>query len=105
MRITLNRSGGFAAVRALTGEITIDTDSLTEPSSREIEHLVGAVDFEHAVARQTPKPGAGDYISYTLTVSHDDGESAVSFTSPIADPTLQHLVSRIEEIGREKNPR
>lgn len=102
MKITLARSGGFAAVRALTGQIAIDTDALTESSAREIERLVGAVDFEDAIARQTHQRGAGDFVSYTLSISHDGGDSTVSFASPIADPNLQHLVSQIEETGREQ---
>jgi hypothetical protein len=99
VKLVLSRSGGIAAaVPALAKDIVLDTGTVGAATAQEIHALVSAVDFTQA--GPPPARGAADHISYTLTLTHDDEESAVTFHGPIPDPALSRLVVRLEEFGR-----
>jgi emfourin len=99
MQILLTRSGGFAALPGLTGRVVIDTDTLAPPVREEVERLVGGVDLASATA-QPPAPGAADHIAYELTVLDDGTEATATFTSPVSDPDVAGLISRLEQLAR-----
>jgi len=99
MHILLTRSGGFATVPALSGDVTIDTDALDPPVREELERLVGAVDLA-AVPDRSPTAGAADHRSYELTVRTGGSEVSATFHSPVSDPDVARLVSRLEQLAR-----
>lgn len=101
MRITLDRSGGFANMPALTGQLVIDTETLAQPAREDVERLAEAVDFAPSVATQAPALGSADHLNYDLTVHQDGAKVSRTFISPISDPDVQRLVARLEELARD----
>jgi hypothetical protein len=102
MFITMHRSGGFAAVPALSRKLSVDTASL--PSS-EAEHLESAVRAaripelaQNPERAQNPEsrpggpPKSGDRFLYHLTVNDGTASHTVTVTEPFADPALGTLI-------------
>jgi hypothetical protein len=104
VRIVLRRSGGFAAVPALSADVVLDTDDVVPHVREELDQFVASLDFGRLRAGPTAYAGSADHINYELTVIKGDDESSASFTSPISDPVLQRLVTRVEQIARGIGP-
>ncbi len=75
MRISLERSGGFAGIRLTT---TVDTDSLADDEARTLQQLVESSDFFHLPATLMPQKPQPDRFQYTLTVETDDKSHTVT---------------------------
>jgi hypothetical protein len=101
VRITVARSGGFASFPGLEQPVTIDTASLEPAEAAALEKAVRDARFADLPPQVGSRiAGAADYRTYQITV--DDGQRAntVCVVEPIADPALQHLVSRLEQQRR-----
>jgi len=105
MKITIETSGGFAPLPALSRPITIDTTTLTPQLVRELESLVrDAAFFDRPAFIDTTAKGAADYRTYTITVQDGPRVHTVCLTDPITDSSLEQLVSRLQVIARPLKP-
>lgn len=101
MRITVSRSGGFAAVPGLEQPITIDTASLEASDAASLEKAVRAARFADLPPQVGTVPaGAADYRTYRITVEDGGRTNTVSVIEPISDPAVQDLVNRLEQQRR-----
>ncbi|GAB1644923.1 protealysin inhibitor emfourin [Krasilnikovia sp. MM14-A1259] len=100
MKIALERSGGFAAVPALSGDIVVDTDEVSREMASELERLVDAVQFADRPRRTHGAAGAADVRTYRLTVDRQRRSDVLAFTDLTRDSALDALVTRLEAIAR-----
>ena len=101
MKVTLETSGGFAALPGLARPITIDTASLDAKSATALHSLIAeSTFFELPPLIDTTQKGAADFFTHQLSI--DDGSSihTVRFTEPILNPFLQRLLTLIQAIIR-----
>jgi hypothetical protein len=87
MKISVTRSGGFAAMRPQTTEVA--TESLPPADAAKLETLAASLP-DHPDA--PPAPG-GDQYQYDVTVAHAGGSRSYTFhgeQSPAAD-LIAHL--------------
>jgi hypothetical protein len=97
IRIDLERSGGFAGV---TMRASVDTGTLPPDEAREIDRLVGQVDFA-GLARRPPAPPRGaDRFHYDLTVRRGGERHHVSLPESAVPPELKPLLDRLVAIAR-----
>jgi hypothetical protein len=102
MIITLEVSGGFAPLPALSGPLTIDTAQIEPQARTELEALVCQSRFFDLPLRgPTPAKGAADYRTYTITVQDGPRVYTIQLTDPITDIYLEQLVSRLRVIARK----
>ena len=104
MTITLEMSGGFAPVPALSNPLTIDTAQIEPQARTELESLVRLSRFFDQPSRPTPAKGAADYRTYTITVQDGPRVYTIQLTDPITDINLEQLVSRLRIMARKTTP-
>lgn len=101
MKITIEISGGFAAIPKLNAPSTIDTGKIDAPLADELKSLLDQTSFfDQPKIIGTPIPGSADLMTYIVTVQADGQSHTVHITDPITDPSLQTLVDRIQAISR-----
>ncbi|RZU51897.1 hypothetical protein EV385_3733 [Krasilnikovia cinnamomea] len=100
MKIVLERSGGFAAVPALSGDVVVETDELSREMASELERLVDTVRRARRVPQTPPAAGAADGRTYRLIIGGRRGTDVLAFTDLTLDPALDALVKRLEAIAR-----
>lgn len=105
MNITIEISGGFAALPGLSRPFTIDTKTLDPQRAAEIESLVSESKFfERPAVIDTAPKGAADYYIYAITVQDGARSRSVRLTDPITDPSLERLVSGLRAMIRPASP-
>lgn len=105
MNITIETSGGFAALPALNKPFTFDTKSLDAQLAGELESLVNQASFfERPAVIDTTARGAADYQTYVITVQDGTRSHTVRLTDPLTDPSLERLVSRLQSMVRSSKP-
>jgi hypothetical protein len=88
MRILLERSGGFAAIKK---KATVDSEALSPEESAELKKLVDAAGvFDLPAAPDGPPQGA-DQFQYNLTIETPEGRHAVVLRDPTS-PELKRLL-------------
>jgi hypothetical protein len=102
MKITIETSGGFAPLPALSRPNTIDTTTIDPQLARQLESLVQeAAFFDKPALVDTTAQGAADYQTYTITVQDGPRVHTVRFTDPITDSSLERLMSHLQAIARQ----
>ncbi len=105
MTITLEMSGGFAHLPALSRPLTIDTAQIEPQARTELESLVHRSRFfDQPLHGPTPAKGAADYRTYTITVQDGPRVYSIQRTDPITDTNLEQLVSRLRVMARKTTP-
>lgn len=105
MKLTLEVSGGFAAIPGLSRPRTIDTSTLDAASAGELESLVNDIAFFACPpVIDTAAKGAADFQTYVVTVHDGARLHSVRLTDPITDPALAQLVARIQTVGQPASP-
>lgn len=100
MKITIEISGGFAAIPKLSAPSTIDTDKIDARLADELKSLLDRANFfNRPEVVSTALPGSADLMTYIVTVQTEGRIHTVRITDPITDPSLQTLVDRIRAIG------
>jgi hypothetical protein len=100
MKITVEVSGGFAAIPALSRPSTVDTASVNSQLAAELESLVRRCNFFAPIVRDDRwTKGAADYRTYTITVEDGPHSHNLQLREPIADSNLEQLVSRVRAIA------
>ncbi|PKO22614.1 MAG: hypothetical protein CVU38_08495 [Chloroflexi bacterium HGW-Chloroflexi-1] len=96
MRITFERSGGFAGMRL---RATVQTAALPAEEAREIEALVAAADFFNLPPiLSAPRPGA-DRFQYEITVEDGARSHTVRVDEAAVPATLQPLLRRLTRMA------
>jgi hypothetical protein len=92
MRINFKRSGGFAALPALSRPVVIDTDDLSHEKAKEVKGMVEAArSLDHQAAPGESK--SRDAYNYTVEIE-DGGAKHVIQTQDGNVPTpLQPLIN------------
>ncbi len=105
MKLTLEISGGFAAIPGLSRPRTVDTAMLDVVSAAEFESLVndGAF-FTRPSVINTAAMGAADFQTYVVTVHDGVRLHSVRLTDPITDPALAQLVAKLQTVGQPASP-
>ncbi len=103
MLITMHRSGGFAAIPALSRKLSVDTASLPRSEAEQIESAVRAARIpelaqpsesaqppESAQSSESAQPSggspkSGDRFLYHLTVNDGTTSHTVTVTEPFPD--------------------
>ena len=101
MKVTLETSGGFAALPGLARPVTIDTTSLDIKAAAALHRLIAeAAFYELPPLIDTTEKGAADFFTYQISI--DDGRlvHTVRFTEPILNPLLERLLGLIQSLIR-----
>ena len=89
MRVTLETSGGFAAIPGLHPTITIDSHDLATVEAARLWRLVTDADFFALPAHvESGAAGGADQRRYTLTVEDAAHQHTVTFTDPVENRAL-----------------
>ena len=103
MKITVEMSGGFAHIPALSRPVTIDTAQVDPQVANQLESFVRESRFFDKPARADDIPkGAADYRTYSVTVEDGSRIHSVQLNEPIPDTNLERLVSLVRLMARPK---
>jgi|ERR1700722_1606781 hypothetical protein len=97
MRISIERTGGFAGIKQTN---SVSTDQLPPEESRKVAGLVEAAGFSDLppVIRST-EPG-GDQFQYKVTVEGDHGSHTVQVDEAAVPPSLQPVLNWVKNSAR-----
>lgn len=98
MRITFERSGGFAG---LTTTKVFDTDTLPGNEANQLRQLVDAADFFRLPANIASKGHQADRFQYELTVEDNGKQHGVSVSEQAVPGTLRPLIDWITAAARK----
>jgi hypothetical protein len=91
MRVVLQQEGGFAGL--VRPPLIVDSAQLALEQQRELDQLIVECDFFRLPADGSiPPQGAADYVTYTLTVEHEQQTYSIRVTDPVTDQALAALI-------------
>jgi len=99
MKISLEKSGGFAYMPGLDKPIAVDTQTLDAPVARRLTDLVQRADFFSLPPGTSLPSGAADYHSYKLTVQDGTREHTVTLTDPLSNADLSQLIDELQRMA------
>jgi len=92
MRVHFTVGGGVAYLPGLAKPVVIDSDQLTKADVAELKRLVDAANFFALPSKiNPPRPGAADYVQYTVTIEQGEQRHTVEWTDLAEEPNLQQL--------------
>jgi hypothetical protein len=97
MKVTIQRSGGFAGITP--PPITVDTQSLPKDQADALEQMVRDARFFDQPNRPTG-PGRPDQFQFQVTVDAAGGKSHSVTVHEGADAALTSLVQHVRAIAR-----
>ncbi|MBD2593089.1 hypothetical protein BCD64_01890 [Nostoc sp. MBR 210] len=99
MRITFERTGGFAGI---TKKTTLDTNNLPPKEAKELPLLVQAADLFRLPA-QIPSPNPqSDRFQYRLTVEDNDKQHTVIVSEAALPGTLRPLIEWLNHVAIQR---
>jgi hypothetical protein len=93
MRISLERTGGFAGLSRTT---TVDTANISEEKAKQLPQILENADFFNLptyIAGNTPQP---DRFHYRLTVENNGQSHTVSVSEAAIPGSLKSLIEWIQ---------
>ncbi len=100
MKITFERSGGFAGMHMLS---TLDTHQLSPEEAQELLKLIQESNF-FELPPQISSPGGGaDRFSYRITVDQGDRQHTVDFSDAAQPESIQPLVQKLVTLTRTRH--
>jgi hypothetical protein len=99
MKITFQRSGGFAGVRVSK---TLDTADLTPTDASKLQQLITAADFfrlPETITASKPQP---DRFQYRVTVADNEQEHTVMMSEEVLPQSLRPLVEWLMQTARAR---
>lgn len=99
MRISFERTGGFAGISRTT---TVDTATLPPEEANQLRQLVEAADFFHLPATITPPTPQPDRFQYQLTVEENGQQHTVRVSEQAAPDALRRLLEWLMDAGRRR---
>ena len=91
MRITLHRTGGLAAIPGLELHVGVDTATLSEGESSELDAAVRSA-IHDGFPTAVTAPEARDQRTYELTIQDGSQTRSALFQDPIPTQGLRDLV-------------
>jgi hypothetical protein len=101
MRITFERSGGFAG---LVRSASLTSDDLSDTQRIELERLVEESSFFELPADLSGDRPVPDDFGYTITIERDGTSRTVTTTDTAAPPSLRGLIAWLTATTRRKGP-
>lgn len=99
MRIRFETQGGLAHFPGLNRPHVVDSEDLPTERAEELRRRIDATRFGGLPPQVgTPRAGAADYRSYTVTVEDGGHSHTVCFTDPIKDPSHQALFDYLKTL-------
>lgn len=89
MQVSLERTGGFSAIRIST---VVDTDSLSPEEATNLRELVRLAGLFEMKQRVKPSRGHPDQYNYRLMVVEDNQTHAIFIQEPDVQPELRQLL-------------
>jgi hypothetical protein len=97
MRVTLERTGGFAGVRLTT---TADTDKLPSDDAEQLRQLVAGSRFFELPERIAPQRAQPDRFQYRVTVEDDSQVHTVTVSETALPPGMRPLTDFLSRQAR-----
>jgi hypothetical protein len=88
MRVTLERTGGFAGVRMTT---TADTDKLPSDDADQLRQLVAGARFFELPETIAPQKSQPDRFQYRVTIEDNSRVHTVTVSETALPPSLRPL--------------
>lgn len=98
MRITIERTGGFAGI---TTTKVVDTTTLPANEANQLSQLVEAADFFRLPANITSNSSQPDRFQYQITVEDHGKQRTVNVSEQAIPGTLRPLIEWIMAAGRK----
>ncbi len=90
MKVSLERSGGFAGI---TTNINIDTKDLLPEESHQLHDIIHNADFFNLPSKSgSPTKGSADYFTYKITIQDNDRKHTVEYTDTTPQLSIKPLV-------------
>lgn len=97
MRISFERTGGFAGISKIT---TVDTTTLAPQEADVLSRLVEVADFFKLPAKITSPHPQSDRFQYKLTLEDNGQQHTVVVSEAVLPGTLRPLIEWLGEIAR-----
>ncbi len=97
MRITFERTGGFAGI---TLSATIDTENLAAHEVAELLQCVERADFFNLPERIVPPSLRPDRFQYKVNVQDERGRHTITVSEEVMPPDLKPLIQWLTEAAR-----
>ena len=95
MRVVLQQEGGFAGL--VRPPLVVDSTQLAPEQQRELDRLIVECNFFQLSANgPSPRGGAADYVTYTLTVEREQQTHSIRVTDPVTDVALAALIAFVK---------
>ena len=101
MRISFERTGGFAGIRLAT---TVDSAALSPEEAAQLRTLVDNAKFFSLPARIKTTASGADRFQYTVTVETLDQRHTVVVDESAAPPELRPLLNWLTTTAKTKKP-
>ncbi len=102
MRVSFERSGGFAGITMRT---TIEEKDLAPDEAQKLRQLVEGVDFFNLSKRMMPRSPRPDRFQYELSLEESGREHTVTMSEETLPEKLKPLVSWLMEKARQPKKR
>ena len=106
MRISFERSGGFAGI---TTKTTVDEKDLAPEEAQELRQLVEGADFLNLSEKIVPRSPRPDRFQYELSLEESGRQHTVTMSEETLPEKLKPLVNWLMEKARQtrkgKDPR
>lgn len=102
MRITFERSGGFAGMKI---QAAFDTDKLTQEQAASLKHLLDQAEFFSLPGVFSPQPGTADQFEYDISIEAEGKTHRVHTTDSTAPEMLRPVLDTLTHMAREQNIR
>lgn len=91
VRVTLRRSGGFAAIPGLEVRVSLDSQALPPADAEQLEAVVRQAQLDQLPS--APVRGSADGRVYELGVEDGNGLVTAKVTDPLPSQAVRDLVS------------
>jgi hypothetical protein len=98
LRISIERTGGFAGVTITT---TVDTADLPPDEAQKLRQMVDEADFFNLPGKITSRSPQPDRFQYELKVEENRRQHAVTVSEEIMPPKLKPLVKWLMDAARK----
>lgn len=95
MRVSLERTGGFAGISRKT---TVDTANIPTNEAKQLPQLLEAADFFNLPENLTASPTQPDRFQYILTVEDGAKKHTITVSEAAMPGTLRPLIEWINQV-------
>ena len=100
MRISFERTGGFAGLRIA---VSLDLSTLSEETANELRQLVDDANFFELPKEITNDDPSADRFAYTVTVETEEREHTIHVQNAPPPDGISNLVNKLIEVARSQN--